>query len=244
MLHHADLATVIISACHIHTDETWLRLAAVVERTHLYLPNPHCLNLAVVERTHLYLPNLHCLNLAVVERTHLYLPNPHCLNLAVAERTHLYLPNPHCLNLAEIGCCGWEDSSLLAKSTLFKLGCGWEDSSLLAKSTLFKLGCCGWEEWAFSCSSWLLHFLVIKSSCWPVSAHHHLLLQLSTALQVRSSVCLMPQNQLSSRGLLPGPTAWSAKSAPCGHVSWRLGIFWAGLKDISGVWSAWPHSVS
>ena len=36
-----------------------------------------------------------------------------------------------------------------------------------------------------------------------------LLLQRSTAVQVGSSVWLMPQNQLSGRGLLPSPTAWS-----------------------------------
>ena len=36
-----------------------------------------------------------------------------------------------------------------------------------------------------------------------------LLLQRSTAVQVRSSVRLMPQNQPSCRGLLPSPTAWS-----------------------------------
>ena len=36
-----------------------------------------------------------------------------------------------------------------------------------------------------------------------------LLLQRSTAVQVRSSVRLMPQNQLSGKGLLPSPTAWS-----------------------------------
>ena len=37
----------------------------------------------------------------------------------------------------------------------------------------------------------------------------HLLLQRSTAVQVRSSVRLMPQNQPSGRGLLLSPTAWS-----------------------------------
>ena len=36
-----------------------------------------------------------------------------------------------------------------------------------------------------------------------------LLLQRSTAVQVRSSVWLMPQNQPSRRGLLPSPTVWS-----------------------------------
>ena len=36
-----------------------------------------------------------------------------------------------------------------------------------------------------------------------------LLLQRSTAVQVRSSVWLMPQIQPSGRGLLPSPTAWS-----------------------------------
>ena len=35
-----------------------------------------------------------------------------------------------------------------------------------------------------------------------------LVLQQSTAVQVRSSVGLMPQNQPSGRGLLPSPTAW------------------------------------
>ena len=37
-----------------------------------------------------------------------------------------------------------------------------------------------------------------------------LLLQRSTAVQVRSSVRLMPQNRPSGRGLLPSPTAWSS----------------------------------
>ena len=39
---------------------------------------------------------------------------------------------------------------------------------------------------------------------------HLLLLQQSTAMQVRSSVRLMPQNQPSGRGLLPSPTTWSS----------------------------------
>ena len=50
-----------------------------------------------------------------------------------------------------------------------------------------------------------------------------LLLQRPTAVQVRSSVRLMPQNQPSGRGLLPSPTAWS----PDQHL---------------GVWLACPHS--
>ena len=41
-----------------------------------------------------------------------------------------------------------------------------------------------------------------------------LLLQRSTAVQVRSSVRLMPQNQPSGRGLLPSPTAWSSDQHP------------------------------
>ena len=41
-----------------------------------------------------------------------------------------------------------------------------------------------------------------------------LLLQRSTAVQVRSSVWLMPQNQPSGRGLLPSPTAWSPDQHP------------------------------
>ena len=41
-----------------------------------------------------------------------------------------------------------------------------------------------------------------------------LLLQRSTAVQVRSSVQLMPQNQSSGRGLLPSPTAWSSDQHP------------------------------
>ena len=41
-----------------------------------------------------------------------------------------------------------------------------------------------------------------------------LLLQRSTAVQVRSSVWLMPQNQPSGRGLLPSPTAWSSDQHP------------------------------
>ena len=39
-------------------------------------------------------------------------------------------------------------------------------------------------------------------------------LQRSTAVQVRSSVRLMPQNQPSGRGLLPSPTAWSSDQHP------------------------------
>ena len=42
-----------------------------------------------------------------------------------------------------------------------------------------------------------------------VSSNSLLLLQRSTAMQVRSSVRLMPQNQLSGRGLLLSLTAWS-----------------------------------
>ena len=45
-----------------------------------------------------------------------------------------------------------------------------------------------------------------------------LLLQRSTAMQVRSSVRLMPQNQSSGRGLLPSPTAWS----PDQHLAAKL----------------------
>ena len=41
-----------------------------------------------------------------------------------------------------------------------------------------------------------------------------LLLQRSAAVQVRSSVQLMPQNQPSGRGLLPSPTAWSSDQHP------------------------------
>ena len=41
-----------------------------------------------------------------------------------------------------------------------------------------------------------------------------LLLQRSTAVQVRSSVRLRPQNQPSGRGLLPSPTAWSPDQHP------------------------------
>ena len=41
------------------------------------------------------------------------------------------------------------------------------------------------------------------------SGRGFLLLQRSTAVQVRSSVRLMPRNQPSGRGLLPSPTAWS-----------------------------------
>ena len=41
-----------------------------------------------------------------------------------------------------------------------------------------------------------------------------LLLQRSTAVQVRSSVRLMPQNQPSGRGLLPSPTDWSSDLHP------------------------------
>ena len=41
-----------------------------------------------------------------------------------------------------------------------------------------------------------------------------LLLQRSTAMQVRSSVRLMPQNQPSGRGHLPSPTAWSPDQHP------------------------------
>ena len=40
------------------------------------------------------------------------------------------------------------------------------------------------------------------------------LLQRSTAVQVRSSVRLMPPNQPSGRGLLPNPIAWSPDQHP------------------------------
>ena len=70
-----------------------------------------------------------------------------------------------------------------------------------------------------------------------------LLLHRSTAVQVTTSVPLMPQNQPSGRGLLPSPTTWS----PDQHLA-------AMLADVSryilgrtkgcglGVWSACPHS--
>ena len=41
-----------------------------------------------------------------------------------------------------------------------------------------------------------------------------LLLQRSTAAQVRSSFRLMPQKQSSGKGLLPSPTAWSSDQHP------------------------------
>ena len=41
-----------------------------------------------------------------------------------------------------------------------------------------------------------------------------LLLQRPSAVQVRSSVRLMPQNQSSGRGLPPNPTAWSTDQHP------------------------------
>ena len=48
------------------------------------------------------------------------------------------------------------------------------------------------------------------------SGYHQkcVLLQRSTAVQIRSSVRLMPQNQPSGRGLLPSPTAWSSDQHP------------------------------
>ena len=46
-----------------------------------------------------------------------------------------------------------------------------------------------------------------------------LLLQRSTAVQVRSSVRLMPQNQPSGRGLLPSPTAWSPDQHPAAMLA-------------------------
>ena len=52
-----------------------------------------------------------------------------------------------------------------------------------------------------------------------------LLLQRSTAVQVRSSVRLMPQNQPSGRGLLPSPTAWLLDlhhAAMLADVSWYI----------------------
>ena len=52
-----------------------------------------------------------------------------------------------------------------------------------------------------------------------------LLLQRSTAVQVRSSVWLMPQNQPSGRGLLPSPIAWSTDqhlAAMLADVSWHI----------------------
>ena len=41
----------------------------------------------------------------------------------------------------------------------------------------------------------------------------------STAVQVRSSIRLMPQNQPSSRGLLPSPTAWSPDQHPAAMLA-------------------------
>ena len=46
-----------------------------------------------------------------------------------------------------------------------------------------------------------------------------LLLQWLTAVQVRSSVLLMPQNQPSSRGLLPSPTAWLPDQHPAAMLA-------------------------
>ena len=70
-----------------------------------------------------------------------------------------------------------------------------------------------------------------------------LLLQRSTAMQVRSAVQLMPQNQPSGKGLLPSPHSLVARSAPCGHVSWHLSAYFGqDWRTWSGVWSACPHS--
>ena len=46
-----------------------------------------------------------------------------------------------------------------------------------------------------------------------------LLLQRSTAVQVRSSVRLLPQNQPSGRGLLPSSTAWSPDPHPAAMLA-------------------------
>ena len=48
---------------------------------------------------------------------------------------------------------------------------------------------------------------------------HVLLLQRLTAMQVRSSVWLMPQNQPSGRGLLPSPTACSPDQHPAAMLA-------------------------
>ena len=61
-----------------------------------------------------------------------------------------------------------------------------------------------------------------------------LLLQRLTAMQVRSSVRLMPQNQPSGRGLLPSPTAWSPDQHPAAMLADVSLHIWAGLKDM--VW--------
>ena len=46
-----------------------------------------------------------------------------------------------------------------------------------------------------------------------------ILLQRPTAMQVRSSVRLMPQNQPSGRGLLPSPTAWLSHQHPAAMLA-------------------------
>ena len=61
-----------------------------------------------------------------------------------------------------------------------------------------------------------------------------LLLQRSTAVQVRSSVWLMPQNQPSGRVLLRSPTAWSSDQHPVAMLADVSRHTLAGLKDV--VW--------
>ena len=62
-----------------------------------------------------------------------------------------------------------------------------------------------------------------------------------TAVQVRSSVHLMPQSQLSGRGPLPSPTTWS----PDQHHMAMLAVsanFGQDWRMWSWVWSACLHS--
>ena len=76
--------------------------------------------------------------------------------------------------------------------------------------------CVDWWQCAYTCVGIVClcqGSFTCFSKCMSVSVLL-LLLQRSTAVQVRSSVRLMPQNQPSGRGLLPSPTAWSSDQHP------------------------------
>ena len=67
--------------------------------------------------------------------------------------------------------------------------------------------------------------LNVPATCRYIPGTDLLLLQRSTAVQVISSVRLMPQNQPSGRSLLPCPTAWSPDqhhAAMLADVSWHI----------------------
>ena len=87
----------------------------------------------------------------------------------------------------------------------------------------------------------------VRSSVWLMPQNQPsgrgLLLQRSTAVQVRSSVWLMPQNQPSGRGLLPSSTAWSPNQH---HAAMLVDVSWHNLGRAEGrglgFGQLFPHS--